>query len=143
MEKLVIEKGVWIAASPARVWQALTTSQQISAWWGDQWDIPTLEKGARVTMLGGDGNNYGATITALKVPERFTLSWDSHQQFPTLAMVTDFTLTEESGGTRLTVRESGFDELPEDIRQQRYEGTLKGYDTVLANLQSFLERENS
>jgi uncharacterized protein YndB with AHSA1/START domain len=142
MEKLVIEKGVWIAAPREKVWQALTTSSQISAWWGDQWDISTLEKGARVYMLGGDGNDYGATITALEIPQRFTLSWDAHEQFPSLTMVTDFTLTEENGGTRLTVRESGFDELPEDIRQQRYEGTVKGYDTVLADLKTFVERES-
>jgi hypothetical protein len=56
---------------------------------------------------------------------------------------TIFRLEEENGGTRVTVTETGFEALPDDIRQERFDSTAKGYETVLAGLKVYVERTNS
>jgi hypothetical protein len=52
---------------------------------------------------------------------------------------TRYVLEEEKGGTRVTVSETGFEALPDEIRQERFDSTARGYTTVLANLKSYLE----
>lgn len=50
MEKLTVERTIWIAATPARVWRAITEAEQIIQWWGegDYWEISALEVGATI-----------------------------------------------------------------------------------------------
>jgi len=55
-------------------------------------------------------------------------------------MVTTYRLEEENGGTRVTVTETGFEALPDDIRQKRFDSTAQGYETVLADLKVYVER---
>ena len=53
-------------------------------------------------------------------------------QYHSIKMFTTFLLEEENSGTRVTVTETGFEALPDDIRQQRYNSTAEGYEKVLS-----------
>lgn len=50
-------------------------------------------------------------------------------------------LVEENGGTQVTVRKTGFEALPDDIRQQEFDPTTTGYEKVLVGLKTYLEGE--
>ncbi|MCU0490723.1 MAG: SRPBCC domain-containing protein, partial [Chloroflexaceae bacterium] len=63
-------------------------------------------------------------------------------QYHHIPIYTTFRLTEENGGTRVTVTETGFEALPDEIRQQRFDSTAQGYATVLAELKVYGERTN-
>jgi hypothetical protein len=39
------------------------------------------------------------------------------------------------------VTETGVEALPDDIRQERFDSTMRGYETVLASLKALLEGE--
>ena len=138
MEKLVVERSIWIAAPRERVWDAITDAEQLKQWWGDYWEIPALQVGA--TIKFGDPNDLMlATIAVLVPPRQFTIHWPPQEQYHSIEMFTIFLLAEENDSTRVTVTETGFEALPDDIRQSRFDKTADGYTKVLANLKAHLE----
>lgn len=138
MEKLTVEKDVWIDAPIARVWQAVTSDAELMKWWGDTWEIPLLEPGAEI-KFGEPGEMMSANIERLDPPREFVIRWPPQEGYHNIEMLTIFELEEQNGGTRLKVTETGFEALAEDIRQKRYESTAKGYETVLGSLKTFVE----
>jgi uncharacterized protein YndB with AHSA1/START domain len=140
MEKIIVERSIWIKAPRERVWRAVTDAQQIQQWWGDYWEIPTLQVGGTV-KFGTKDDPMLATIAVLNPPREFTIQWPPQPQYHSIAMFTRYILEEENGGTRISVSETGFEALPDDIRQQRIDSTTQGYTTVLANLKTYLEGE--
>lgn len=140
MEKLSVERSIWINAPRERVWDAVTDATQIREWWGggDYWEIAALEVGA--TIKFGDPNDLMlATVETVDPPREFAMQWPPQAGYHNIAMVTRYILVEENGGTRVTVTESGFEALPEDIRQNRLEKTGEGYATVLKGLKAHVE----
>jgi uncharacterized protein YndB with AHSA1/START domain len=140
MEKMTVERSIWIDAPRERVWQAITTSEQIRQWWGDYWEISSLQVGATV-KFGDAADPMLATVAVAEAPREFSIQWPPQEQYHHIEIFTTFLLAEENGGTRVTVTETGFEALPEDIRQKRYDSTAQGYETVLADLKAFVEGE--
>jgi uncharacterized protein YndB with AHSA1/START domain len=138
MEKLTVERTIWIAAPRERVWQAITDAEQIQQWWDDYWEIPALQVGGAV-KFGTEDDPMLATIVVVDPPREFAIQWPPQPQYHSIAMFTRYVLEEENGGTRVTVSETGFEALPDEIRQERFDSTARGYTTVLANLKSYLE----
>jgi uncharacterized protein YndB with AHSA1/START domain len=142
MEAIKVERSIWINAPRERVWQAITTAEQIMQWWGgDTWIIEKLEVGG-IVRFGQPDDLMEATIAVLDPPREFSLSWPPQAQYYSIPFYTTFLLEEENGGTRVTVSETGFEAMPEDVRQERLDSTGKGYATVLAGLKSYVERSN-
>src|SRR5690606_36809667 len=125
-EALTVERSVWINAPRERVWQAITDAEQIQQWWGDYWDIPTLEVGATI-KFGNPCVLSMATFNVLDPPPQFTLHWPSQPQYHSSPIRTIFVSAEENAGTRVTVTEAGFEARPDDVRQTRFAQTAQGY----------------
>jgi uncharacterized protein YndB with AHSA1/START domain len=139
METISVERSIWINAPRERVWQAITQDEQIRHWWGqDDWSIPSVEVGAVIQFGTGD-DRMNATIAVVDAPNEFAIEWPPQPQYHAIAIITRYVLTEENGGTRVTVTESGFEALPDDIRQKRFDQTAEGYSIVLADLKAFIE----
>ena len=51
----------------------------------------------------------------------------------------EFRLDDTNNGTRLTVVESGFAALPDDIRENSLRNNTQGWDEQMGNIQKFLE----
>jgi uncharacterized protein YndB with AHSA1/START domain len=136
-----VERSVWINAPRERVWEAITTDDQIRQWWGqDHWEISAREVGG-IIKFGDPDDLMTATIDVLDPPRQFTIKWPPQEQYHSITMYTTYVLTEENGGTRVTVRETGFEALPDDIRQKRVDSTAMGYEQVLAGLKAYVEGE--
>jgi uncharacterized protein YndB with AHSA1/START domain len=138
MEPVTVERSIWINAARERVWRAVTESEQIRQWWGDYWEITALEVGATV-KFGDPDDLMLATVAVMDRPREFAIQWPPQPQYHSIAMLTTYRLEEENGGTRVTVTETGFEALPDDIRQKRYDSTAKGYETVLGDLKAHVE----
>ena len=138
MEKMTVERTIWIAAPRERVWQAITDAKQIQRWWEDYWEIPALEVGGTV-KFGDEDDPMLATIAVVDRPREFAIQWPPQPQYHSIDVFTRYVLEEENGGTRVTVSETGFEALPDDIRQQRFDSTAEGYTTVLASLKDYVE----
>ncbi len=114
---LVIEGQVWIASSPARVFEALTTPAWLAAWWGDDssytssnWQI-AAEPGTRwcCDIHTRNGARHGLSGEVLDVlpAERLSLSWQASWLAPPPTEV-HFELQPQAGGTLLKLRHEGF-----------------------------------
>jgi uncharacterized protein YndB with AHSA1/START domain len=139
MEALTVERTIWINARRERVWEAITTAEQINRWWSDDhWEIDALKVGGTVRF--GYGNDQVlATIEVLEPPRQFTMKWPPVPPYSVITSYTTYLLADENGGTRVTVSETGFEALPEDTRQERYDSNSRGYEKILAGLKAYVE----
>lgn len=145
---LEVEQTIWIAAARERVWQALTDPKWLNEWWAPMvWTISSLETGAEVTF--GDGTFLSvATIEILEPPSTFGLAWKPDTAWPEIERHdipprTVYVLEEHDGGTRVTVTESGFESVPETLRQRRIDMSTRGYRQVLIGLKDVFEGKDS
>jgi uncharacterized protein YndB with AHSA1/START domain len=139
MEKVTVERSIWIAAPRERVWRAITDPKQLDKWYATQfkWEIPALHVGAKVTFYNSDTDILHATIEVLDPLREWRLRWDPVEQG--VVLVTTFLLEEENGGTWATITETGYESLPEDQRQQWVDSITSGYTMSMENLKAHVE----
>ena len=143
MESLTVEHSLWIAAPREKTWHAVTETQQLKQWWGDNsyGQITTLQEGATIKFSEGE-NAIFAIIRVVDPPREFVFQWPPHPRYHSVPFTTRYFLEKENGGTRVTVSEAGFEALPDDDRQSRFERITEEYRMVMANLKAYLERTN-
>ena len=135
-----IERTVDIAQPPAKVWAALTTAEGLSAWFGQQATID-LRPGGSASMSFGGGHTADMRVERVEEPTVFGFTWHIYglpEDDPRRTYV-EFTLEPVDKGTRLTVVESGFAQLPEDAYRTAYEGTTQGWASELGELVDYLD----
>lgn len=141
MAQMSVERSIWIAAPRERVWPAVTRPEHLERWYavGCPWEIPALAVGEIVRFYNTPTEILLATIDMVDPPHQFSLRWQPEQLYPTTTLVTTFILEEENGGTRVTVTETGYESLPDDIRQARVDQTAEAYSMSIGNLKAYLE----
>jgi uncharacterized protein YndB with AHSA1/START domain len=135
-----IERRVDLAHSPQRVWEALTTAEGLSAWFGEKATIDTRPGGAG-QMTFESGLSVDMRVERVEEPRVFAFTWripDLPDDDPRRTYV-EFTLDPVPGGTRLQVVESGFAQLPEDTRGKSYDSHAEGWGSELADLAGYLD----
>ncbi len=139
MEPVTVERSLWIAAPPERVWRAITDAKEIEAWFspGSPWEISELAEGGTV-VWHADGEDAVHVIQLVEPPRRFAYRYEPAP--PETPLTTTYTLDDENGGTRVTVRETGYELVPAELRQKRVDGSLAGYDQALAGLKRYIEQ---
>ena len=108
-----IERTVEIAHPPDQVWAALTTAEGLGAWFGDEATID-LRPGGTARMAWTGGPTAEMRVERVEEPTVFGFTWQIYglpEDDPRRTYV-EFTLEPVSAGTRLTVVESGFAQLP-------------------------------
>lgn len=141
MEKMAVERSVWINAPRERVWQAVTDPAQLTQWYATYyaWEIPNLQVGAPIKFHNGPDDVLNATIAVLDELKEFTVRWEPDKTYPNMSLMTSFLLAEENGGTRVTISESGYEHLPPAERQQWMDATGGGYTMSMENLKAHVE----
>ncbi|MCE6998610.1 SRPBCC domain-containing protein [Saccharothrix sp. S26] len=130
-----IERVVEIARTPVEVWAALTTAEGLGAWFGHEASI-ALRPGGTARMSWDDGHSVEMRVERVEKPTVFGFTW------PVFGMPSDdprrtyveFTLEEVAAGTRLTVVETGFSQLPDDAYGKGYDAHTKGWASELGEL---------
>jgi uncharacterized protein YndB with AHSA1/START domain len=135
-----IERVVEVAQPPARVWAALTTAGGLAAWFGDQATIDLRPGGpARMTWTGGHVAEM--RVERVEEPSVFGFTWPIYglpDDDPRRTYV-EFTLEPAGAGTRLTVVESGFAQVPEEAYRTAYDGNTRGWASELGELVAYLD----
>ncbi len=120
-----VGREILIEASPEVVWGVITEPEQITRWFSDDADVDARAgvDGTLTWRPGGRGGDKEIdTIVPIRIVEaepfrRFSFRWNHpHGAEPdeSNSALVVFTLIEESGGTRLTVLESGIDAVTHD-----------------------------
>ncbi|HEX3715454.1 MAG TPA: SRPBCC family protein [Trebonia sp.] len=135
-----IERTVEIAHPPARVWAALTTAEGLSAWFGQQAAID-LRPGGSASMKWDNGHTADMRVERVEEPSVFGFTWHIYglpDEDPRRTYV-EFTLEPDGAGTRLTVVESGFAQLPQDAHTTAFGGNTEGWASELGELAGYLD----
>ena len=135
-----IERSLELDHPPAEVWAAITTSEGLSAWFGDKATID-LRPGGAAEMTFRSGLAVDMRVERVEEPTVFGFTWrlpDLPEDDPRRTYV-EFTLEAAGAGTRLRVVESGFAQLPDDSRRNTYDSHAEGWASELGELAGYLD----
>lgn len=124
-----------------KVWAALTTPEGLSSWFGSHADGEVAP--GKDLQMRWEQYDESATL-AIKVVDPmsvFAFCWgvsgapadDPRRTYVELALEPTTT------GTRLTVTESGFAQLPDEWLEPAYEGNIEGWRSELDELAAYLD----
>jgi uncharacterized protein YndB with AHSA1/START domain len=143
-----IEKEVVLRASRARVWRALTDSREFGAWFGVKLEgdfaVGRSVKGP-ITIPGYTHVTMEVIVESIEPERLFSYRWhpyavDPKQDFSAEPMtLVEFRLEDASGGTRLSIVESGFDQLPPHRRDEAFRMNEPGWQAQLENVRKHVE----
>lgn len=135
-----IERSVEIAHPPTKVWAALTTAEGLGTWFGNAATID-LRPGGAAQLTWTSGDTASLRIERVEPPTVFGFTWPIYglpDGDPRRTYV-EFTLTPTDSGTRLTVIESGFAQLPEDDYRTAFGANTDGWTHELGELVEYLD----
>ncbi len=145
-----IEQQVVVRAKRSRVWRALTTASEFSAWFGVRVD-GAFTPGARirgaVTHPGYEHLTFEILIERVEPEQRFSWRWHPHpidqsydySQEPTTLV--EFELEEVTDGTLLKVVESGFDKIPPSRRLEAFRGNEEGWIEQMQRISRYVAEQ--
>ena len=136
-----IERTVEVAHPPQKVWAALTTAEGLAAWFGNEATIDLRPGGAARMRWTEEGFTAQMRVERVEEPRVFGFTWGIYglpEDDPRRTYV-EFTLEPVGVGTRLTVVESGFAQLPEDAYRKAYDGNAEGWAKELGELAAYLD----
>ena len=135
-----IERTVELAHPPAKVWAALTTAEGLAAWFGDEASID-LRPGGAAQLRWASGYAVDMRVERVDEPTVFGFTWQLQElaeDDPRRTYV-EFTLEPAGPGTRLTVVETGFSQLPGEIYRKVFDGHADGWARELGELAGHLD----
>jgi len=139
-----VSRTISIAASPERVWAAITEPEHIAKWAGSHATIDRVEVGGSGTWTFEGYGTVPLVIEAIDPPHSISYRWGnmtSPDIDPVVSTVFRFTLVPADGGTQLTVVESGFQNLEDPF--SRMEDNRGGWTSELDELVAYLEGDAS
>lgn len=137
-----IERVVELAHPPERVWAALTTAKGLGGWFGSRAEVDLRVGGeARVEWAQFDGARATLAIKVVEPPRRFGYTWgiEGLPAGDPRRTYVEFTLEPVAGGTRLTVVETGFAQVPDEVRKAAYDDNAAGWAFELNELVAYLD----
>ena len=144
-----IEKQIDLKAPVSRVWRAITDYREFGEWFRVKLDGPfAAGQIARGSILepGYEHVPWIATVKEIQPERLFSFTWhpyaiepgvDYSNEPPTLV---EFRLEPIATGTRLTITESGFENIPEHRRNEALRMNAGGWAQQLKNIESHVAR---
>ena len=153
-----IEKSVLLRAPQERVWRAISDSKQFGSWFGVQFDGPFVAGASIVgkmvtTTVDAEvakrqepykGHRFEFAVDRIEPMRLFSFRWhpfamDSSVDYskePSTLVV--FQLDEVADGTKLTVTESGFDQIPLERRAKAFAANEGGWAAQMKLVEKYL-----
>jgi uncharacterized protein YndB with AHSA1/START domain len=139
-----IERTMLLPIPRARVWDAVTKPEQLARWFGVVSDMDFRVGGAIHFTRDNRPCPYPGVIEKIEPKQRFAFRWPSYAvAHPELTFATapstrvEITLEEQAEGTLLTLVESGFASLPEEL----YRSNQDGWQACLNGLRAYLQSQ--
>jgi uncharacterized protein YndB with AHSA1/START domain len=146
-----IEKQTVIRAPRSKVWRAITDSREFGKWFKAEITDPFVQGAparGRITHPGYEHLTIEVHVERIE-PEHF-FSWRWHpyavdpqkdySQEPTTLV--EFELEEIPEGTRISVTESGFDQIPLARRSEAFRMNSNGWEGQLKNVAAYVGETN-
>ncbi len=155
-----IEKNVLLRAPRTRIWRALTDSTEFGTWFGVKFDSP-FNPGASMrgvivptqvdpevakAQKPYEGKAFEISVEQMEPERLFSFRWHPYAVEPGVdysaepTTLVAFTLEEEANGVRLTVTESGFDQIPLARRAKAFAANEGGWGMQMKLIAEYLVR---
>ena len=143
-----IEKSIQLTAPISKVWTALTDYKKFGEWFLVKLEQPFVvnqTSRGQITYPGYEHVSLEMTVKEILPKLLFSFAWhpyalekerDYSTEKPTLV---EFRLKENAKGTLLSVKESGFDSIPNDRRDEAYRMNEMGWSEQMNNIQKYVE----
>jgi uncharacterized protein YndB with AHSA1/START domain len=143
-----IYREIEISAPMSDVWKALTDHKELGNWFCAQADKPFKVGEAsrgKIVGCGHDELEWNSEIIAMD-PETY-FAWKWHPGLPVEGetyrdenrTLVEFHLKPTNNGTVVSVRESGFENIPASRREKTLEGNNAGWDAQMENFKGHFQ----
>ena len=142
-----IEKRFEVRAPRARVWRAIANATEFGTWFGMQLDgafAPGETVRGRLTIPKYDHLTLDLRIERIEPERYFAYRWHPYAIDPAVdysiepTTLVEFHLEEITGGTAVTIVESGFDRLPLARRADAFRMNQQGWDGQAKKLERYV-----
>jgi uncharacterized protein YndB with AHSA1/START domain len=138
MSTLDITRTIDIEATREKVWSAITDAKLIAQWFGDSCEFDA-SPGATGYFGWQHHGRHRVVVEHVDAPHTLVYRWAREADVdpaPGNSTVVRFDLADIAGGTRLTLLETGFEELAEP--QAAHDDNTGGWRAELGELVDFL-----
>jgi uncharacterized protein YndB with AHSA1/START domain len=137
-----IERKILIDAPVDVVWAVVTEPEHIRGWFSDSVELDLRPGGRAVLRWDGHGTVAGR-VERVEPPHFFSFRWvvvHGAELADDNSTLVEFSLSAEGESTRLTVVESGFQDLagPDDEKQSHFDGHTRGWKIELDHLDEYV-----
>ena len=139
-----IEKRVELKAPVSRVWRALTDYREFGEWFRVKLDGPfvagQISRG-QMTYPGYEHLKWQAVVQKMEPERLFSFTWH-HSLDPNADIskepttLVEFRLEKIEAGTLLTLTESGFENLPANLRLEAFRRNDGGWTEQMKNIEA-------
>jgi len=143
-----IERRIELKAPVSRVWRALTDYREFGEWFRVNLEGPFVEGQVSRGMITYPGYEYlkwEALVQKMEPEKLFSFTWGHVKSFDretytgdysnAPATLVEFRLEPTKDGTLLTLTESGFDQLPDDFREEAFRRNDGGWTEQMKNIE--------
>lgn len=143
----VIEKQIELNAPVSRVWRAITDHREFGEWFrvnlAGSFEAGKTARG-NITWPGYEHLVWEAVVQVIEPERLFSFTWhpyavdpsvDYAKELPTLV---EFKLEPTATGTRLTITESGFENVPEARRAEAFLRNDGGWAQQIRNIEVYV-----
>jgi len=139
-----IEKTVIVRAPRSRVWRAIANAEEFGAWFRVTLDGAFAEGATirgRITHPGYEHVAMEMLVDRIEPERYFSYRWHPYAVEPGVdyssepTTLVEFILDETTGGTVLTIVESGFDRLPPSRRAEAFRMNDGGWTEQIKNIE--------
>lgn len=144
-----IEKKVMLRAPLSRVWRAISDAKEFGQWFrvdlAGEFAAGAAVRG-QVTYPGYEHMVMELQVERIEPESYFSFRWHPYEvdlekdysAEPTTLV--EFRLKDVSGGTELTITESGFDRIPGERRDEAFRSNDQGWSTQVQHIEAHVTR---
>ncbi len=148
-----IEKQIELKAPISRVWRALTDYREFGEWFRVKLDGPFVQgqvSRGNMTYPGYEHVKWEAVVQKMEPERLFSFTWPhpksldageysaDYSNDPTTLV--EFRLERTKNGTLLLLTESGFDQLPGDLRLEAFRRNESGWMEQMKNIETYVAK---
>jgi uncharacterized protein YndB with AHSA1/START domain len=146
-----ISKQIELRAPVSRVWRALTDYREFGQWFRVKLDgpfVPGQVSRGHITYPGYEHVKWEAVVKAMEAERLFSYTWHPYAVDPKVdysaepQTLVEFRLEKTSSGTRLTITESGFEQLKDEHRRlEAFRMNDGGWTEQSRNIKAHVDRD--
>jgi uncharacterized protein YndB with AHSA1/START domain len=148
-----IEKRIELKVPVSRVWRAITDHRQFGEWFRVKLDgpfVPGKVSHGNITHPGYEHVKWEALVQKMEPERLFSFTWPHPKSLEpgeysgdysnAPRTLVEFRLEKTENGTVLTVTESGFDQLPGELRLEAFRRNEGGWTEQMKNIETYVAK---